>query len=202
MNIIDTIIPGQQTGWESNTEEKVSAATREEAERLYDLAKSRLLDVNQWHELKDMPATFSLTDGQGNRVEGPAKPNLFFKISIPSPKTDSGDGFDWVQVEDVSEISDAAADRKVSYIIVHPAPNPTTEKNDDASHFFSPEASSCFVVARDKSDVIAAVYGRNEKPNVGTESLLDKARNVIVAIGAAVGMSKIQWKSLVKGLLS
>jgi hypothetical protein len=45
------------------------------------------------------------------------------------------------------------------------------------------------------------VYGRNEKPNTDTETLSDKARNAAVAGGAITGFSKLQWKSLVNGLV-
>ena len=68
-------------------------------------------------------------------------------------------------------------------------------------HFFTEEASSCFLVKREKNTVTAGVYGRNEKPNTAAETFIDKARNTAVAAGAMTGFSKLQWKSLVNGLM-
>jgi hypothetical protein len=69
------------------------------------------------------------------------------------------------------------------------------------AHFFSDEATSNFIVQRRGLEVIAAVLGRNEKPNTGAEKIIDKARNTAVATGAVTAFSKLQWKSLVNGLL-
>jgi hypothetical protein len=49
---------------------------------------------------------------------------------------------------------------------------------------------------------LPAVYGRNEKPNLDTEKLADKLRNAAVAAGAITAFSKLQWKSLVNGLVA
>jgi len=49
--------------------------------------------------------------------------------------------------------------------------------------------------------VFAEVNGRNEQPNTDAENLIDKARNIAVAAGAMLGFSKVQWKSLVDGLV-
>jgi hypothetical protein len=46
------------------------------------------------------------------------------------------------------------------------------------------------------------VYGRNEKPNTKAETAVDKARNTAVATGAISGFAKLQWKSLVNGLVN
>ena len=57
------------------------------------------------------------------------------------------------------------------------------------------------MVKRENSKVTAAVYGRNEKPNTDVETAGDKARNAAIATGAITGFSKLQWKSLVNGLV-
>ncbi len=200
MKVIELIVPDQTEGWQSNTEESEKTHNSADAIMLYSLAAKRLLDVNSWQKLDTkMLAEFHLSNQQGNDVNRPAQKGDFFKIKAPAPTADAGDGYDWVQVEKVGEIN--KYDEQVTYMIVHPSSNPTI-KTDETAHFFKPEASSCFVVYRNENKVTAAVYGRNEKPNTEAESLLDKARNAIVAIGAFAGFAKLQWKSLVKGLLS
>lgn len=55
---------------------------------------------------------------------------------------------------------------------------------------------------REKNTVTAAVLGRNEVANTtDSTSVLDKLRNAVVGISAALGMSNPQWNSLVNGLL-
>jgi tellurite resistance protein len=85
-------------------------------------------------------------------------------------------------------------------VTVQPSTNPLNDK-DDVAHFFSEEASSSFVVKRVEKKITAGVFGRNEKPNTEAESFIDKARNVAVAAGALSGFSKLQWKSLVNGIM-
>jgi hypothetical protein len=69
------------------------------------------------------------------------------------------------------------------------------------AHFFDEQSSSSFVVKREGKKITGGIYGRNEKPNTDTEKLVDKIRNIAVAGGAISGLSKLQWKSLVNGLV-
>ncbi|MEO6455921.1 MAG: hypothetical protein ABIN97_17705 [Ginsengibacter sp.] len=202
MQIIEQIIPEQNEGWFSNTEEVVKKENPAAATELYNLARKRLLAVSQWNLLDiKMLAEFKLADKNGDKITRPVKNGDFFKIKAGAPSSDAGEGYDWVQVEKVDELNNEYKDEQITFIIVHPSSNPTIKTNDVA-HFFTSEASSCFVVYREKNIVTAAVYGRNEKPNTETDNLLDKARNAIVAIGAFAGFAKLQWKTLVKGLVS
>ena len=161
--------------------------------------RRRLLNINHWQKYAS-PATaaFYLCDDKGVEVERPPQKGDHFKIDIPGPGSITGDGFDWVQIEGLEEINEE--DEESIAIHVRPVTNPTNEKQDVA-HFFSDEATSCFIVERKKNQVSAAVYGRNEKPNTSAEKIVDKARNAAVATGAVSGFSKLQWKSLVKGFL-
>ena len=85
---------------------------------------------------------------------------------------------------------------------VRPAPNPHKNAGDkEAAHFFKDEATSNFLIERKGTMVSAAVYGRNEKLNLTTEKLSDKVRNAVVGTTAVMGLSIIQWKKLVKGLI-
>ncbi len=200
MEIIEWIIPDQTKGWQSNTEEVIKKKDEDDAKKLYNLAAKRLLDVTNWNQLDtSMLADFHLSDKDGNNMNRIVQKGDYFKIKAGAPSSNAGEGYDWVQVEKVEEIN--KGDEQATYMIVHPASNPTIPA-DETAHFFTPEASSCFVVYRKENQVTAAVYGRNEKPNTDTDSIIDKARNAIVAIGAFAGFAKIQWKALVKGLVN
>ena len=103
-----------------------------------------------------------------------------------------------MQVEAVEETSEGDVDCVA--MRVRPATNPKNSR-EDVAHFFSGEATSNFVVKREGTTITAAVYGRNEKPNVHAEKVVDKARNAAIATGAVGGFSKLQWKQLAKGIV-
>lgn len=193
------LVPGNTTGMQSNTEGEKEFDSEDEASSFFAIAKQRLLQPNKWHEYAGSAAAdFQLTDEKGNPVDTEVKEGFHFRIDIPGPGTGTGEGYDWVQVEKISEVE--KDNEKIFTIQVRPATNPLNEKQDVA-HFFTDAATSSFMVSKKGRIVKAAVYGRNEKPNTKAEDLKDKARNTVVATGAISGMAKLQWNSLVKGVL-
>ncbi|MGC5745225.1 hypothetical protein [Chryseobacterium sp. NFX27] len=56
------------------------------------------------------------------------------------------------------------------------------------------------MIARTPTHLKAAVYGRNETPNINA-GCIDIIRNLMVAVGGMMGISKIQWKKLADGFL-
>ena len=192
-------VPEQTSGNASDTVASAHFNSEEDARQFYQVVKQRLLQVNDWQKWAgSATAQFQLADANGADVNRTVEKGDYFKIDIPGPGPITGDGFDWVQVE---QIEDETAEHTEKVAIqVRPATNPNNDRNDVA-HFFSEEASSNFIVKRDGTTVSAAVHGRNEKPNTKTETLTDKARNAAVATGAVAAFSKLQWKSLVNGLV-
>ncbi len=197
---LDTI-PSQHDGAEVNVEEMVELATEAEARSFFQTVKQRLLNVNGWHGLAGaLSASFSLTDASGNEVTRQPQEGDFFRINIPAPGIEAGDGMDWVQIEQIM-IGDGTNEDCVS-VRVRPASSPLNSR-DDVAHFYTDEATSNFIARRQGNKVIAGVYGRNEKPNVKeADSLLDKVRNAIVGAGGVSGLSKLQWKALVSGWMN
>jgi hypothetical protein len=196
---VEDIIPEQQSGIETNTETSVEFNSPEEAKTFYQKVKRLLLNVNDWQRFAGtLTADFQLTDKEGKEVNRTSEKGDHFKIDIPGPGPVTGDGFDWVRVEAIEEKEEE--DMQSIALRVRPAANPNNEIKDVA-HFFSVEATSCFMVKREKNTVTAAIYGRNEKPNTNTETIVDKARNTAIATGAVTGLAKLQWKSLVNGLV-
>jgi hypothetical protein len=194
-------IPEQHDGVEVNVEDTVECTGETEARALFQAVKQKLLAVNRWHDWAGaLSAKFQLTDNQGHEVERKPEQGDFFKIDIPAPGIQTGEGYDWVQIEEIVEDTNEA-DECVS-VRVRPASSPVNNK-EDVAHFYTHEATSNFIVRREGSKVTAGVYGRNEKPNVKeADTLIDKVRNAIVGAGGVTGFSKLQWKALVSGLLS
>ena len=198
-NKAENIVPPQQEGGETNTESVETFDNEQAAKEFYGVVRNRLLNVNAWHDYAGTgTAEFQLTDAAGAEVERTAQKGDYFMIDIPGPGSLTGEGYDWVQIEEVVEEGDEESDSIA--IRVRPASNPRNEKQDVA-HFFTDAATSNFIVKRQGTEVSAAVRGRNEKPNTKAEAVIDKARNTAVATGAITGFSNYQWKSLVTGLL-
>jgi hypothetical protein len=197
----EKLIPENQEGSETNVEEVVELSGKEEAISKYKEAKQRLLNISEWHAYAGKgTADFQLTDSAGNPVNRPAEQGDHFRINIPGPGSKTGEGFDWVQIESIAEETDEDNDINLIAIKVRPASNPQNS-NEDVAHFFHPNASSTFLVQRKALKVSAEVHGRNEKVNKESKNVIDKARNAVIAIGAMLGFSDLQWKALVKGLL-
>jgi hypothetical protein len=189
------VVPEHNDGIQTNTESSIELSTEQEAHEFFDEVKQRLLNVNSWHHYAgSTSADFLLTDDKGNEVQRSPQQGDHFKIDIPGPGTITGEGHDWVQIEAIEEDEDSIGIR------VRPATNPTNERKDVA-HFFSDDATSSFIIRKNGKKITAGVYGRNEKPNTHTETLKDKVRNAAMATGAISGFSKLQWKSLVNGLI-
>jgi len=80
--------------------------------------------------------------------------------------------------------------------------NNKLEKDAITEHFFSKEATSSFLVEHAGRKVEASVKGRNELPNVEIHGLINKIRNLLIGLGAMIGLNYPQWKALVKGILT
>lgn len=195
----EEIIPNQEEGAEVNVEDSVVLQNETEAASFYTVVKERLVNINGWGKLAGaLSADFALTDDQGQEIDSYPRKGNYFKINIPAPGIITGEGYDWVQIEEVQEEGDGESESIA--IRVRPASSPVNDK-EDVAHFLTDEATSNFIVKRQGAKITAGVYGRNEKPNVKADTLLDKARNAIVGTGAVSGLAKLQWKGLVNGLL-
>ncbi len=194
---IEKEAPEQEAGGFSNTysTKKVDPAS---GEAVFQEAKRRLLDINHWKDYAGTgSAEFQLTDQHGNIVERDPATGDHFRINIPGPGNEAGNGYDWVRVEEVREENEES---NIFCMTVRPAPDPGDNAGDTA-HFFSDSATSTFTVSRKGDEVTVAVLGRNELPNTSVEKGTNKLRNAAVATGAITIFSKIQWKKLVNGIL-
>jgi hypothetical protein len=194
-------LPAQAKGASSNSIYSVRAHDVATAQHLFEKAKKNLLDVNNWQKFAGpSSAAFKLVDEGGMETSEPPRKGSYLRIELPvANKTAAGHGFDWVQVQSITK------EKRPGYeciaMIVRPAVPPFFN-GGQVAHFFTEDATSTFYVERKRNRVLAAVYGRNEYPNISRVSkFTNKIRNAVVAIGAMVGINKPQWKNLVKGWL-
>lgn len=198
----NSIVPENRKGSKTDIVYSEQYKTLEEAIAGYEAARQKLLSISQWHKYAGKgTANFQLTDANGSPVTRLAEEGDHFRINIPGPGSTTGDGYDWVQIQSIAENTETYNDCEYIAITVSPVTNPNNDKQDIA-HFFKGYASSTFLVQRQGLVVSVEVHGRNEQPNTNAENFIDNARNLLVAAGALLGLSEVQWKSLVKGIIT
>jgi hypothetical protein len=193
------IVPAQYTGEEIIADSDAELKDGSEALTFYYVVKERLLNVNNWHKLAGfLSAQFQVVDKDGREVKRNVQKGDYVRVDIPGPGSKEGEGFDWVHVEDLKEVTGDAV-QSIGFR-VRPTANPLN-KSDHIAHFYDDIATSSFIVTKEESKVIATIIDRNLKPNDDTESLSDKLRHTVVGRTAINSFSKIQWKNLAKGLV-
>ena len=198
----EQVLPEQETGIASDTIETIELPNHELAREFFTRLRQCMLDVDSWEKFSgESSASFKLMNPLGAPKKGLPEIGDHFRISIPAPKTDKGDGYDWVRVEKLEEGRDDKED--IFIMQVRPSPNPHTSHSDEeVAHFFTDAATSSFIVRRTNNIVSAEVHGRNEKPNTGSTAIGDKIRISIVVFGAMAGFSKFQCINIVIGLVA
>jgi len=196
-------IPEQKEGGYSDNKFNVTCSSIEEAMHLYTIARRNLLAVNNWRNICDMrlSADFSLCDEHGKPVNRFPRENDFIRVDIPGPGRQEGEGYDWVQIEEIGNQTSLIQEKEICFVRVRPASDPTSNVEETA-HFFTADANSIFMVWRDHEKVTAEIHGRNEQPNTNTENKMDNIRNSITANLAIAKFSDIQWKELCKAFIT
>lgn len=195
-----SLIPEQQTGKAIDAVSSVKLGNEEMAKEFFKIVKNRLQDVNSWREIAgNLSASFQLVDNDGIDIQRNARKGDYFKIDIPGPGNKTGEGYDWVQIEDIQSIS--LPDMEHFGFRVRPTDNPQSNRQDIA-HFYSRESTSTFTVTRKGNKVTAGIYDRNTKPNKDANFTTDKIRDAVVGTAGVISLSRIQWKNLTDGLLN
>ncbi len=192
-------VPPQQEGGRADIVETLRASNIQEAKLFFVQVKDRLFDIANWGNISSgISASFALTDKDGNIKFRLPHAGDHIRINIPGPGTIGGEGYDWVRIEIVEQISEP--DWEFCFIKVRPSEDPA--EKEGTAHFFESQATSTFIIRREGTLLIAEIHGRNEKPNTGSKWLADIVRNLVVGTAATGGLAKIQWQKLAKGLLN
>ncbi|MEJ5995102.1 hypothetical protein WG904_11795 [Pedobacter sp. Du54] len=195
--IENALIPEQVIGSEMNVKAKATFETLENAIAFYRIAKKRLKSINSWSKVCGTEATtFELLNANGD-APGELSEGSLIKIDIPGPGTHLGNGYDWVQIEQVLENENNC---QFFGFRVRPCSNPEKPEQGIA-HFFKDTATSSFLVGLSGNTVYAEIHGKNEEPNTMDSGFFDGLRNMAVGYSAKIGLSFPQWKLLVEGIV-
>ncbi|RYG04356.1 MAG: hypothetical protein EOO02_06310 [Chitinophagaceae bacterium] len=192
----DELVPESSKGKEVTLTESIREGDTQLAEQKFRRAVEILLRPGKWNDVAG-GARFSISHNPDQ--ESIVKENDFIRINIPGPGPANGEGYDWVMVE---KIIDQTNDEQFPAVglLLKASPDPDTDDKAPA-HFFGEGASSTIIIFRESDTITAKYFGRNEAPNVHTDSVITNIRNTVVAAGAMFGLSELQWSSLLKGLI-
>jgi hypothetical protein len=199
--MINELVPANVQGKPSDLEYTVSFPSLAAAIDCYNRASKRLLNPPVWHQLAGWAsANFQLVGSAGEESRRLAREGDYLRIDIPGPGPKAGQGYDWVKVDRLEDHSDPQAEREWIGMRVRSWAAPF-EKESDSAHFFKSDATSTYVIERIFNQVKASYHGRNEVANTSTTEGADNLRNGLVAAGAILGLSEIQWTALCKSFL-
>ncbi|MDV3508369.1 hypothetical protein CMU89_00775 [Elizabethkingia anophelis] len=199
--ILSPQIPKQKKGGSHNTESKKYYGNKEAASEQFELLKGRFYKIHLWKDYCGGNfADFHLYDSLGNYTETLPQIEYYIRIDIPGPGTVEAKGYDWVRIVEMNHQYSPDKENEDILMICRPCRSPLDTKKY-TSHFYSSKATSSFLISRKGTCIKAGIYGRNEMPNLNAV-FIDKLRNIFVALGAMIGIAKIQWKTLTDGLLN
>lgn len=167
----------------------------------YKTLKDRLLSVNYWNYYANgVGADFKLHDKEGNLKKRIPEKGDFIRIDIPGPATLKPEDTIGYRLQ-ICMKSTLMTEKCWSFYSWNAGlPLYLAKLNTHTAHFYTAEASSTFIISREKDCIKLGIYGRNETPNLDAQ-IADKARNLAIALGGMVGISKIQWKILTDTLV-
>ena len=193
------LVPQGEIGKSNNLQHEITFDTVDFAKIAFERASKRLLNPILWHKLAGTAsAEFEVTDSQGALQKKAVDTGDYIKIKILGPGSNIGDGYDWIRVEKIENITPINDDDEYCGLKLRASSPPF---NNETAHFFKETATSSFIIQRKTKTVTASYHGRNEVPNTSTGNTIDNMRNLMVAAGASAGLSELQWIALLKGFL-
>ncbi|MCX8523840.1 hypothetical protein OF897_07875 [Chryseobacterium formosus] len=189
-------VPKHVKGSFHDTESKKEVGNSSDLDLKFTILKKRFLSINQWRDYcKESATDFRLFDFAGKNVERLPQLGDYIRIDIPGPGGSEGRSFDWVQI-----ISIDLANSDMIIIQCRPSKDPVKQNTKKIAHFYSSHATSTFIISKEKDGIKAGIYGRNEYPNLKA-GFFNSIRNIMIAVGGMLGLSKVQWKCLAEGFV-
>lgn len=195
-------VPLQEKGSFHDTESIRYFESYDLAYENFQILKDRFLSINYWdYYSKAAGADFKLHTKEGILKKRLPETGDFIRIDIPGPGNFEARGYDWVEIKNLYS-EEFTNGKTLEFYLMECRPSGIPGKEEKhTAHFYTNEATSTFIISRGEDFIKFAVYGRNESPNLDA-NMADKARNLVIALGGMVGLSKIQWQSLTDGLLN
>ena len=195
------LVPKQKMGKQYDNTDTVICTNSLDAKGKYLDACTKLFKINEWGKIGNtlLQTEFCLCNNKGKEVTRHARTGDFIRINLAGPCSKNGDGFNWVQIDQIV-IKTEENDSELTSVKVRPAACPLNGSTAIA-YFFNEESTTTFIVSKIKNEVSAEIHVRNKESNKNTSQPADFIRNIALAKLAAVKFSAIQWKRLCEGFL-
>jgi hypothetical protein len=204
MSILHNIIPSSQRSFDYiGASSNFVADSRHAALVLFNGAKLRLLDINNWTKLYEGSHTeFRLTDRYGNLLQT-STPNVgdLIRMRLPILPNTSEERFGWVRIENFESTKDLLKDEDMFGFCVRPVDGPLDMNSVDADYKYNSEVISYFLLFRKASTIMAIERDRDQMAHGSSPSLVKKMKNILNEIMAAMKLSRSRWTRLMDGLL-
>ena len=188
-------IPDHKKGSFHDTESRRLFDNQQVTHEAFNMLKDRFLSINGWKDYcGEKSADFKLYDAVGNPISRSPQITDLIRIDIPGPGNPEAKGYDWVEIVKISDQFLGIGEIESLMMVCVPAKIPGQDKNSHIAHFYAKGSSSIFKIARGSKYIKIGVYGRNETPNMQA-NLPGKIRNLMIAVGGMLGISKMQWKA-------
>ncbi len=179
---------------------KIEAPTRHEAMVLFENAKKRLNDINNWTLFSEKsPAEFQLTDGEGNLLSASTpQPGNLIKVRFHAPASDTQHAYIWYRIENFIHEKNLLKDTEDFGFNTRQIRDPflsndQADSNSGVTCIFMITRSGCIVSALEVET--RKVFGHK------TVSPFSKLRNKFSTMLDLVNPSNHQWKPLLNGVL-
>lgn len=181
-----------------DVEKKVEAVSRHEAFVLFENAKKRLNDINNWQLLcGKSPAEFQLTDYMGNLLDSSA-PQIgnLIKVRFHAP-LNGKNKYIWYRIENFIHEKNLLKDKEDFGFNVIQIVDPFLTNE------ISAEGVTCTFLVTRSGCTVSAVETERTKIVTSADgmSLFDKIKKKIAGAFSIIGSPDSQWKSLVNGVL-
>jgi hypothetical protein len=177
-----------------DVEKKVEASSRHEAFVLFENAKKRLNDINNWQLLcGKTPAEFHLTDDMGNllNMSAPQAGNLIRVRCYDKGK----DKFIWYRIDEFIHEKNLLKDTEDFGFNVSLVSDPSVKGRSE-------EGITCtFVVTRSGCKVSAVEAERSRIITQDGIPMLTQLKDKLQYVFSWINSSNQQWKSLINGVL-
>lgn len=195
MNVLQKtkIVPQANKTVKQDIEHTVTAADRNDGQKLFFIGRNRLIDVNKWNKLCGSDSiNFTLNDSHGNKTERTAEKNDLIRVEASLLENESQSD-EWVLIEEIDDKSDTDGPFESIALYLRPAPSPSA-RGEIISHFQDGEAASCLTLTRRNNVITVTVQGRNKKS--GNNNLTNSIA------GAFEKISNGDWKNFLHGLIA
>lgn len=177
-----------------DVQKKVEAGTRHEAFVLFENAKKRLNDINNWQLFcGKTPAEFQLTDSDGNisHASSPETGNLIRVKCFAGER----DKFIWYRIEEFIHEKNLLKDTEDFGFRVKRIAGPGIISEQT-------EGITCtFIVTRSGRKVSAVEAERSKVTVKGRIPAIERLKERVQSVFSWISSSNPQWKSLINGVL-